>query len=283
MTGKRSAINYRKKQSIILNVFLILLSLVVILPFVQIVLVSFGKDVIMSSGNFFPSAYTVENYLAVFREYRFTNWMQNSMILSLGTMLISVAVTTISVFALSRIRFWGRKTLFSAILLVQVFPLTLSMVSIFKIFSVFGLLDKIEGLMIADSVMASAGMVLLAKGYFDSIPAELDEAAKIDGAGFFTLFRKVILPLVKPILGVVALQSFVLSYNEYVIANVVMTGGFKNMPLAVGLQSMIEGQYGINWSRYCAAATIGSIPMILLFYSLQRYFIGGLSEGGVKQ
>lgn len=272
-----------RKTKIGLNIFLGILAVTVIIPFIAIFLISFGKDMILTGGNLFPTEYTLENYIAVFREYRFFNWMWNSVYLALGTMAISVLVTTISVFALSRIRFFGSRNLFSTILLAQVFPLTLSMVSIYKIFSAFGLLDKIGGLMISNSVMATAGMVLLAKGYFDSIPYELDEAAKIDGAGFFSLFFKITLPLVKPILAIIALQSFVLAYNEYVIASVVMTGGFRSMPLAVGLQSMIEGQYGINWSKYCAAAMMGSVPMILLFYSMQRYFIGGLAEGGVKQ
>lgn len=275
--------NYKIRKQIGLNIFLGIVALTVVVPFIAIALISFGKDVIVASGSFFPTEYTFQNYINVFKEFRFTNWLWNSIYLALGTMVISVAITTISVFALSRIRFFGKKNLFSVILLVQVFPLTLSMVSIYKIFSAFSLLDKIEGLMISNSVMATAGMVLLAKGYFDSIPFELDEAAKIDGAGFFSLFYNIILPLVKPILAIVALQSFVLAYNEYVIASVVMTGGFKSMPLAVGLQSMIEGQYGINWPKYCAAAMMGSVPMIILFYSMQRYFICGLSEGGVKQ
>jgi len=273
---------YKKRKQIGLNIFLSIISITILLPFIAIVLISFGKDVIVESGSFLPSEFTLANYVSVFKEFRFVNWFWNSIYLSLGTMVISVLITTITVFALSRVRFRGRNILFSAILLVQVFPLTLSMVSIFKIFSSFGLLDKIEGLMLSDAVMASAGMVLLAKGYFDTIPFEIDEAAKIDGAGLLTLFSRIILPLVKPIIAIVALQSFVLAYNEYVIASVVMTGGFKSMPLAVGLQSMIEGQYGINWPRYCAAAIMGSLPMIVLFYSMQRYFIGGLSEGGVK-
>jgi len=271
-----------KRRQIGLNIFLSIISVTVIVPFIAILVISFSKDVIVAD-NFFSGTFTLDNYKALFTEHRFLNWLWNSIYLASGTMVISLVITTVAVFALSRLKFFGSRGLFSGILLIQVFPLTLSMVSIYKIFSAFSLLDKIEGLMISNSVMATAGMVLLAKGYFDSIPFELDEAAKIDGAGVFTLFCRIILPLVKPILAIVALQSFVLAYNEYVIASVVMTGGFKSMPLAVGLQSMIEGQYGINWSRYCAAAMIGSVPMIILFYSMQRYFIGGLAEGGVKK
>lgn len=272
----------RTSRKIGLNIFLFIVAISVLIPFVAILLISFGKDVI-GSGNVLPTEFTIQNYADIFSEYRFTDWLRNSIYLAAGTMVIALLVTSASVFAFSRIRFAGHNKLFSAILLIQVFPLTLSMVSIFKIFNTFGLLDHIEGLMISNAVMAASGLSLLAKGYFDSIPMELDEAAKIDGAGLRDTFFRVVLPLAKPILALVAIQSFVLAYNEYVIASVVMTGGFKSMPLAVGLQSMLAGQYGINWPRYCAAAIMGSIPMILLFYTMQRYFIGGLSEGGVKQ
>ena len=136
------SLNYKTRKKIGLNIFLGILAISVVVPFLAIALISFGKDVIVAGGSLLPAEYTFDNYLAVFREFRFTNWMWNSIYLSFGTMVISVVVTTISVFALSRIRFYGKKNLFSAILLVQVFPLTLSMVSIYKIFSAFGLLDQ---------------------------------------------------------------------------------------------------------------------------------------------
>jgi ABC-type maltose transport system permease subunit len=236
----------------------------------------------MSGSAVLPKAYTLQNYIDLFVKNRFFNWITNSIILALATMVLAVILTAFSVFAFSRLRFKGRENLFTAVMIIEVFPLTLSMVSIHKIFVAFGMLDKIAGLVWVDSVMASAGMVLLAKGYFDSIPYELDEAAKIDGASRFMIMRKVILPLVKPMLAIVAVQSFVLAYNEFTIANVVMTGGFMSMPLSVGLQSLIAGQYGTNWSVYCAAAVLGSAPMVIVFYSMQKYFIGGLAEGGVK-
>jgi len=124
---------------------------------------------------------------------------------------------------------------------------------------------------------------MVAKGYFDTIPFEIDEAAKVDGASLWKILTRINLPLAKPMLAIVAIQSFIISYNEYTIASTVMTDNINNMPLSVGLQSMIVGQFGINWGIYCAGAILGSIPMIVLFYSLQKYFVGGLVEGGVKQ
>ncbi|MDD4479217.1 MAG: ABC transporter permease subunit, partial [Mesotoga sp.] len=225
---------------------------------------------------------TLDNYTRLFSETRFMSWILNSLLLAAVTMVVAVLVVSICVYAFSRLRFYGRVGLFNFILLVQVFPLTLSMVSIFKIFVALGLLNKLEGLILADSAFASAGLVILAKGYFDTIPYSLDEAAMIDGAGKFKILTRITLPLAKPMIAIVAIQSFVIAYNEYVIASTVMTQKLEAMPLAVGLQSMIVGQFGINWSVYCAGAVLGSIPMLVLFYSLQKYFIGGLTEGSVK-
>ncbi|HPN91034.1 MAG TPA: ABC transporter permease subunit, partial [Bacilli bacterium] len=205
------------------------------------------------------------------------------LIIGLCTMVITVILVSVTVYVFSRLRFLGKEKLFNFLLLIQIFPLTLSMVSIFRIFVAIGLLNKMPGLIIIDSTLASAGLVMIAKGYFDTIPYDLDEAAVMDGATKLQILWKITLPLAKPMLAIVAIQSFVIAYNEYVIASAVMTTNILSMPLSVGLQSMIVGQFGINWSIYCAGAILGSIPMIILFYSLQKYFIGGLTEGGVKQ
>ncbi len=197
-------------------------------------------------------------------------------------MIISVILVSVTIYVFSRLKFYGKEKLFNFMLLIQIFPLTLSMVSIFKIFVEFGLLNKSIGLIVVDATLASAGLIMLAKGYFDTIPYELDEAAMMDGASKFQILTKITLPLAKPMIAIIAIQSFVIAYNEYTIASAVMTTGVESLPLAVGLQSIISGQYGINWSLYCAGAVIGSIPMIIIFYALQKYFIGGLTEGGVK-
>ena len=262
-------------------VFLTVVAITVIIPFVYIVLISFGEYV-TDVSSVIPKSFTLNNYIALFTKFKFSKWMINSLILSFSSMILCLIMTSITVYVLSRLKFTGKEQFFNIILLVQIFPLTLSMVSINKIFVSLGLLNKLSGLVIIDSVMASMGLVLLAKGFFDTIPYELDEAAMIDGANIGKILIYIILPLVKPMLAIVAIQSFVLTYNEYVIANVVMTNGFDSMTLAVGLQSMITGQYGTNWSVYCAGAVVGSVPMLILFYSLQKYFIAGLTDGGIK-
>ncbi len=267
---------------LVLHGLLVSLALITVLPFAYIVLLSFGDGVIGAQATI-PESFTLDNYRSLLSETAFMSWFANSIMLALLAMVIALVLVSLAVYAFARLNFFGQRKLFSAILLVQIFPLTLSMVSIFRIFMVLGLLNRLMGLVIINSVFASAALVLVAKGYFDTIPKSLDEAALLDGADRFKIFYKIILPLAKPILAIVALQSFVLAYNEYVIASVVMTEGIESMPLAVGLQSLIVGQYGTNWSLYCAGAVIGSIPMLILFYSLQRYFIDNLTVGSVKE
>ncbi len=263
------------------HVFLIVLACVVLLPFVYIVMISFGDRVIGTDARI-PESFSLNNYRQLFAETKFFDWLRNSLVISLGAMAISVVLVSVSVYVFSRLRFIGREGLFRFILLLQIFPLSLSMVSLYKLFIAFGLINKLPSLIIVDAVMASAGLILLAKGYFDTIPLELDEAAMIDGANRMQVLLRITLPLAKPVFAIVGVQSFVIAYNEYVLASAIMSQGLDTIPLAVGLQSLITGQYGTNWSIYCAGAVLGSIPMLLLFYSLQKYFIGGLTDGGVK-
>jgi len=258
-----------------------MLACVVLVPFVYIVLISFGDHVVGTDAKL-PESFSLNNYQQLFKETKFLCWLGNSLLISLGTIGITVLFVSVSVYAFSRLKFIGREGLFRFILLIQIFPLSLSMVSLYKLFIAMGLINKLPSLILIDSVTASAGLILLAKGYFDTIPMELDEAAMMDGANRMQVLLRITLPMAKPMFAIVAVQSFVIAYNEYVLASAIMSQGLDTIPLAVGLQSLISGQYGTNWSIYCAGAVLGSIPMMLLFYSLQKYFVGGLTEGGVK-
>jgi arabinogalactan oligomer/maltooligosaccharide transport system permease protein len=280
MSAKKLTAAYAAKN-IALHTVLILIAVITIVPFFYAVVISFGENLI-GAGTTIPKAFGFTNYRNLFTETKYLQWLLTSALVGAGTAAIALAVVSLAVYVLSRLKFYGKQQLFGAILLIQIFPLTLSMVSIFKIFAAFNLLNSIFGLIIADSVMASAGLVLLAKGYFDTIPYELDEAAMIDGANRMQILVKITLPLAKPMLTIIALQSFVLAYNEYAIANTILNTGWSNIPVALGLQSLMY-EITKNWSIYCAGAVIATIPMLLLFYSLQKYFIGDLTEGGVKQ
>ena len=270
-----------KLRTVLTHFLLILIAISVMIPVIYILLISLGDNVVGTDA-VIPESFSFANYARLFAETKFVNWIKNSVIIALFTMAVSVVVVSVSVYAFSRLKFLGREGLFKFILLIQIFPLTLSMVSLYRIFIGLDLLNKLKSLVLVDSVLASAGLILLAKGYFDTLPVDLDEAAYIDGANRLQMLIKVTLPLAKPMFGIVAVQSFVISYNEYVLASAIMSRGLESIPLAVGLQSLITGQYGTNWSVYCAGAILGSIPMMILYFAMQRYFVGGLIEGGVK-
>lgn len=278
MTSKKPKI---KPSSIGAHVFLVLLAVIVLVPFVYILLISLGRDFLNVSG-FGDLGFSLQHYADLFAETKYPYWLCNSLVVSVATMAVTVVVVGAASYVFSRLKFAGKEALFQIILLIQIFPLTLMLVSLFKIFAAFELINKLIGLVIIDSVIASAGLVLVARGYFDTVPYEIDEAAMIDGANRFQILIHIVFPLVKPILCVVAIQSFVLTYNEYAIASMLITSGAEHMTVAVGLQSLIYGQLQQNWGMYCAGAVIASLPILLLFYTLQKYFIGGLTEGGVK-
>lgn len=278
MTSKKPKI---KPSSIGAHVFLVLLAVIVLVPFVYILLISLGRDFLNVSG-FGDLGFSLQHYADLFAETKYPYWLCNSLVVSIATMAVTVVVVGAASYVFSRLKFAGKEALFQIILLIQIFPLTLMLVSLFKIFAAFELINKLIGLVIIDSVIASAGLVLVARGYFDTVPYEIDEAAMIDGANRFQILIHIVFPLVKPILCVVAIQSFVLTYNEYAIASMLITSGAEHMTVAVGLQSLIYGQLQQNWGMYCAGAVIASLPILLLFYTLQKYFIGGLTEGGVK-
>lgn len=270
-----------RASSVGAHIFLALLAVLVLIPFVYIVLISFGRDFLNVSG-YGDLGFSLQYYGQLFTETKYLYWLGNSILVAIAMMAVTVVVVGAASYVFSRLKFAGKEALFQIILLIQIFPLTLMLVSLFKIFAMFELINKLIGLVIIDSVIASAGLVLVARGYFDTIPYEIDEAAMIDGANRLQILVRITFPLVKPILCIVAIQSFVLTYNEYAIASMLITSGAEHMTVAVGLQSLINGQLQQNWGMYCAGAVLASLPILILFYALQRYFIGGLTDGGVK-
>ena len=274
--------NHSMLSKITAHIILAFVAVTVLIPMTYVLLVSFGKHVTSGSA-IIPDSYTLENYRKLFIETQFLRWITNSLIMSVTAMALGTLVCTIAAYVFGRVNFAGKRMLRNFILLIQVFPLTLSMVSINKIFQTLDLANRIMGLSLINAAMSAAGLIFVAIGYVNNVPYTLEEAAMMDGASGTQRFFKISLPLLRPMFSFVCIQSFVLAYNEYVIANVVMTKGFESMPLAVGLQSLIAGQYGTNWSIYCAGAILGSLPVLLLFYYLQRNYISNSISGGIKE
>lgn len=238
-----------------------------------------------------PTNASLENFqrLANDPQHPFLLWMLNSTIVSVITALITVAFCALAAYSFSRFRYRGRRTGLLAILLVQLFPNMLAIVALFLLLQQIGKipglnwlgLNTLGGLILIYSGGALGFNTWLMKGFFDSVPRELDESALIDGASYTQVFLHIMLPLIRPILAVIGILSFIGTYSDYLIACVMITST-QNYTLALGMTLFIRGQFAQQWGAFSAAALVGALPIVIVFLFLQKQFIGGLSTGAVK-
>jgi arabinogalactan oligomer/maltooligosaccharide transport system permease protein len=214
-------------------------------------------------------------------------WILNSIILASLNAVISVMVGIAAAFAFSRLKFKGRKLSLQALLLVQVFPSFLALAAIYvimeRIYNVFPSigLGTMWGLLLVYLGGSMGANAWLLKGFLDSIPADLDEAAKIDGASSVQIFWLIFLPLSVPILIVTTLLSFIGTFNEFVLASLFLQE-VNERTVAVGLQSFVGSNFGANWGAFAAGSVVASVPLVALFLSLQKYVVSGVTAGSVK-
>jgi arabinogalactan oligomer/maltooligosaccharide transport system permease protein len=213
-------------------------------------------------------------------ELLFLRHALNSIIVALLTTVVGVFLSCTAAYALSRFRFPGRKTGLTMFLVVQMFPATLLLLPLYVILNKLGLLNSIFGLVLVYSTTSIPFCVWTLKGYFDSLPRELEEAARIDGASQWMIFRKIILPLARPGIAVTALFSFMTAWNEFIMASTFMTNQ-NRYTLPVLIQSSVT-EFSADWGLFAAGAVVTSIPVMIAFYVLQRYLVGGLTAGAVK-
>lgn len=252
----------------------------VIFPALWIVMSSFSAGDSFFLSSLFPQKLSAEHYVKLFRETDFIRWVWNSLKLCLTVACIQLALTSLAAYAFARLRFTGRKYGLMALLVLQVFPNSMAVAGYYILIYNFGLVDSSLALIF---VLAggSAFNIWLLKSYIDGIPVELDEAAMMDGANHFQVFYKIVLPLAVPQLAVLFLFSFIATYSEYVITSIFLQTPGK-MTLALGLQSFISDQFAAHWTLFSAAAVISSLPIMIVFMSLQRFIQNGLIAGGVK-
>ncbi|HEY4179700.1 MAG TPA: sugar ABC transporter permease [Kofleriaceae bacterium] len=233
-----------------------------------------------------PHAFTTEHFTALFAqrggngELLFLHNAVNSIIVAVLTTIVGLFLSCTAAYALSRLRFPGRKTGLTMFLVVQMFPATLLLLPLYVILDKLGLLNSVVGLVLVYSTTAIPFCVWTLKGYFDTLPRELEEAARMDGAGQWTIFIKIILPLSRPALAVTALFSFMTAWNEFIMANTFMTNQTK-YTLPVLIQSSVT-EFSADWGLFAAGAVITSLPVMIAFYVLQKYLVGGLTAGAVK-
>ena len=260
------------------HVILAHFAFIVLLPVLWII------DISLSPGNAlggsFGDSFTTEHFSKILNGDQFWIWMTNSLIVSIGTTIAGLALAVPAAYAFSRYKFAGRDQAMFSFLLVQMFPGIIILVPYFMVMKTLGLLNSHLGLILAYSVTALPLCVWMLKGFFDTVPRELEESAMLDGCSRFEIFTRIILPLSLPAIAVTALFSFLAAWNEFLLALTFNTSN-DMYTLPVGLASMISAT-GQSWGDFAAASLLVSLPVVILFVLFQKFLIEGLSAGGVK-
>jgi arabinogalactan oligomer / maltooligosaccharide transport system permease protein len=256
-------------------------------PILFVVSAAFNPLGTLSSTDLVPTGVSFGNFTRLFEDTQFGHWFLNSVVISGAASAASVFLSALAAYAFSRRRFRGRRVGLLSLLLIQMFPQFLAVVAIFLMFStVTGLWPAIGfntwwGLTLLYLGGALGVNTWLMKGFFDTVPRELDESATVDGASHVQVFFRILLPLVAPILAVSGLLAFIGTINEFLIANVFLTDG-PAKTLSVGLYGLVAEQRNTNFGLFCAGTLLTAIPTVLVFQLLQRYIVDGLTAGAVK-
>jgi len=232
------------------------------------------------------SEITLTNYVLL-GDTRFWQWGLNTLIIAVTTSVGSVLMGAAAAYAFSRFRFKGRRTSLTSLLIIQMFPQALAFIAIFlmllaigEVVPALGLNSKLGLICVYFGGVLGANTFLM-YGFFNTVPIEIDESAKIDGATHAQIFWRLIFPLVTPILAVVGLLSFIGTYSEFIIAEIVLTSE-DNWTLPVGMFGWVSDQLTANWGIFTAGAVIAAVPILVLTFSIQRFVVGGLTSGAVK-
>ncbi|HAT4284416.1 TPA: sugar ABC transporter permease [Clostridium perfringens] len=269
-----------RRMAWISRIFIWFMLLVVLFPVFAVVSASMAKGEVFTQTTLIPSAWTLENYAKVLTETNFLIWVKNSLIICVVVSVIQLLLTVPMAFAFSRLKFWGRKKGLMMLLLLQMFPAAMSLPAILALAYRLDGMDHIITLII---IQAGAGAfnIWLLKGAIDGIPKELTEAAYVDGASTFQTFTMIILPLLRNMLLVIFLFTFIGAYSEFIFASALLKSP-ESLTLAVGMQQFITNNFSANWTQYSAAAIMASIPIVVFATVAQKYMAKGLTAGSVK-
>jgi arabinogalactan oligomer/maltooligosaccharide transport system permease protein len=270
----------------------IVMLFVALFPVWFVLVAAFSEKGTLTSQSLLPESVTLEQYRTLVGNYPYWNWFFNSLIVSVVVAFGTVMLAALAAYAFSRLRFRGRRPGVLALLLIQMFPASLAFVAIYLMVDQFaetypaigsGTIVAIMLFYLGGALGANAWLI---KGFFDTIPRDLDESAQIDGATHNQTFFRIILPLAAPVLAIIFLLSFISSQAEFLIASVVMFGediSSPNVTAAVGLRGLLAGdRYDLRWGPFAMGACILAIPVVLLFQFLQRYIVSGITAGAVK-
>lgn len=292
----RSSQKFQKRIGIAIRlVIAIILIFFAIFPVLWIISASFDTSQSLATQTLIPLRAGLDNYKALFGldpNYRFGDlvyqkWIFNSVKVATITTVLSLGITTMAAYAFSRMRFKGRVTMLKGLLLIQVFPNLLALVAIYVLVFQFGEIIPAIGLnthagLILVYLGGSMGInIWLMKGYLDTIPRDIDESGMVDGASHFQIFWNLILPLLRPILIVIGILSFIGTYGDFLLARILLNDVDK-YTLMVGLQIFTAGQFDQKWGVFAAGALLGALPIMVIYLILQDYIVGGLTTGAVK-
>ena len=274
----------RRIGNSIIYVVLVLMTLIWLFPFFGILMESFKVDTPMMDGRLIPGEFGFANYTRLFKETDFLIWFKNTAIMGVATAVLQTFFVLSMSYVLSRLRFKGRKSLMNFMLILGMFPGFLTMILIYKVFSDFGLTMQMAPLGLIIVYCASSGMgYYVSKGFFDTIPKSLDEAARVDGATRWQVFYKVIMPLSKPIVIYTVLMGFMAPWGDFMLANYLIHENSAGMSVAVGMYEWVSRtMVNQNYTMFCAAGVIVAIPVTAVFLALQKYYVEGVTGGAVK-
>ena len=274
----------RRISNTIIYIILVVMTIVWLFPFVGIVLESFKTETKMQTGYLFPKEFGFDHYVRLFKETDFLLWFKNTAIMGIATAFLQTFFILTMSYTLSRLRFKGRKLLMNSMLILGMFPGFLTMILIYKVFADFGLIKEMAPLGLIIVYCASSGMgYYVSKGFFDTIPKSLDEAARVDGATRWQVFYKVIMPLSKPIVIYTILMGFMAPWGDFMLASYLIHENSQGMSVAVGMFEWLSAtNLNTNYTMFCAAGVIVAIPVVTVFLLLQKYYVEGVTGGAVK-
>lgn len=264
-------------------VILILMAVMVLIPILWMVSTSIKieAETITIPPKWIPEHPTLDSYKRLWTEYPFLTYFKNSIIISMGAVLLSVGFSCLAGYGVTRFRFRGKQSFLSFLLITQMFPSIMLLIPYYKVLDTYGLKDSLLGMILVYISFTVPFCSWMMVGFFKTIPLELDEAAIIDGCSRWKAFYKIILPMTLPGISSSAIYAFITAWNEYMFAQVLInTPGLKTVPLGI---AELNGYYKILWNDMMAASVIASLPLVILFIFLQKYFISGLTAGAVKQ
>lgn len=256
---------------------------IVLYPVLWIIGASFNPGNSLTGTKMIPDNATLKHYQDLFdlKNSDYLLWYLNSLEISFSTMILSVTLVSFTAYAFSRYRFIGRKNGLLTFLILQMIPNFAALIAIFVLALITGLLDTHFALVLIYVGGQIPMNTWLMKGYFDSIPRDLDESARMDGAGHFRIFWQIIMPLAKPIIAVISLFTFIAPFTDFIIARIILRSEEK-FTLAVGLYELVAKQFGNEFTEFAAGSVLIAIPISILFLAFQKYFVSGLTTGSIK-